>query len=369
MNIIFFISSMGAGGAERVTANLANYWAELDWRVIVVTMAPTAEDFYKLNPKVDRISIGVSGDSSGAVGGIVANLKRVFAFRRILLKYKPDVAVGMMSTSNVVLALSSFGLRRIVTVGSERTHPPARPLGLVWEVLRSTFYPCLDALVVLSSESAVWMQKNTRTQNISIIPNAATWPLPLQEPMLPPQSLANDRYTLLAVGRLSEEKGFHYLIQAFRRLADDCPEWRLVILGDGPDRRKLELQVDASGLTERVCFPGKVGNVGQWYETSDLYVLSSLFEGFPNTLIEAMAYGLPAISFDCDTGPRDIIRHEIDGLLVPAGDVDKMVEALRRVMSDVHLRKEMSERAIEARERFSLERIAGMWEDLFLELR
>jgi glycosyltransferase involved in cell wall biosynthesis len=96
--------------------------------------------------------------------------------------------------------------------------------------------------------------------------------------------------------------------------------------------------------------------------------MSSRFEGFPNTLVEALAHGLPAVSFDCDTGPRDIIRHEVDGLLVPLGDVAALTAALERVISDVNLRLRLATRAVETRERFSIERIAGMWEALFEEL-
>ena len=125
------------------------------------------------------------------------------------------------------------------------------------------------------------------------------------------------RKVLLAVGRLEVEKGFDWLIDAFSALATKYPEWDLVILGEGSLRATLEKQVQTSGLARRVFLPGRVGNVGDWYERANLYVMSSRFEGFGNTLGEAMAYGLPAVSFDCETGPRNIIRHETDGLLVP----------------------------------------------------
>jgi len=159
------------------------------------------------------------------------------------------------------------------------------------------------------------------------------------------------------------------LLEAFVTLARKYYNWNLVILGEGPERRALETQVQAFGLDGRVFLPGRVGNVGEWYERADVYVMSSRFEGFPNALAEAMAHGLPAVSFDCDTGPRDIIRPEVDGLLVLPGNVDALTAALDRLMDDAALRAQFAARAVEVRERFSMERIAGMWEELFAKLR
>jgi glycosyltransferase involved in cell wall biosynthesis len=239
----------------------------------------------------------------------------------------------------------------------------------VWERLRRHLYSHLAAVTVLTGESAVWLKAHTYARRVPIIPNAVVWPLPIQSPRLDPVSVGiPGRKRLLAVGRLVSQKGFDWLITAFAMLAERYPSWELVILGEGPLRPALQAQVDAADLQQRVFLPGRVGNVGQWYEYADLYVMSSRFEGFPNTLVEALAHGLPAVSFDCDTGPRDIIRHEVDGLLVPLGDVAALTADLERVMGDVNLRLRLATRAVEARERFSMERIAGMWEALFKEL-
>jgi glycosyltransferase involved in cell wall biosynthesis len=114
--------------------------------------------------------------------------------------------------------------------------------------------------------------------------------------------------------------------------------------------------------------PGIVGNVGAWYAHADLYAMTSRSEGFPNALAEAMSHGLPAVSVDCDTGPRDIIRDGIDGLLVPPNNPAALVDALDRIMGDAAFRVQLAARARDARERFSIEKIAGMWDALFDEL-
>ena len=370
MRLLFFIHSLSGGGAERVTVNLANHWAAKGWQITIVTLAPLSLDFYKLDPAVERIALELAGESRNVLAGLWKNLQRVRALRQVLRQVQPDIALALMSTANVILALATRGLANVCAIGAERIHPPQLPLGAQWEALRRSTYGQLAAVVALTQESAEWLRMHTRAQRVPIIPNMALWPLAVQAPRLIPETVrVADRYILLAVGRLDKEKGFDWLLEAFTALARKYYDWTLVILGEGPERRALETQVQAARLDGRVFLPGRAGNVGEWYERADLYVMSSRFEGFPNTLAEAMAHGLPAVSFDCDTGPRDIIRPEVDGLLVPPGNVDALTAALDRLMGDAALRAQFAARAVEVRERFSMERIAGMWEELFVEVR
>ncbi|CAA9891293.1 Glycosyltransferase family 4 protein [Candidatus Methylobacter favarea] len=366
MRLLIFISSMAGGGAERVSANLANYWAAKEWDITIVTLAQQRLDFYDLHPAVKRIALDLAGESANALAGLLRNVRRVLALRRVLRQLQPDIALGMMTTADVLLALAAWRLPMLRTVGAERNHPPQMPLGYLWETLRSHTYGLLNAVTALSREGKDWIKTHTNAQQVTVIPNAVTWPLPRQEPRMNPNALCrSERQLLLAVGRLEAQKGFDWLIEAFSTLADKHSDWDLVILGEGSLRTTLEGQVRASGLDQRIFLPGRAGNVGEWYESADLYVMSSRFEGFPNTLVEAMAHGLAAVSFDCDTGPRDIIRQELDGLLVPPGNIAELTTALDRLMSDALTRQHFAERAVEVRERFSMARIAGMWEKLF----
>lgn len=368
MRLLIFISSLSSGGAERVAANLAGWWAKKGWSVSVVTLSSPESDFYVLPENVRRISLDLLRESPHSFRGMVNNLRRVWALRRVLREVKPDIALAMMDKNNVLLALAANGIEEVCLIGSERIHPPQYPLGRIWEWLRRRTYRALDAVVALTRESAEWLCRTTTARHVPVIPNAVSYPLPACSPQLrPPERRPGERW-LLAVGRLVDQKGFDLLINAFQKLASRFPLWRLFILGEGPLRGALERQVEESGLTGRIELPGRAGNVGEWYQASDLYVMSSRFEGFPNTLTEAMAHGLPAVSFDCDTGPRDIIRHEVDGLLVPAGDEDALAEALARLMADDVLRTRYAARAVEVRQRFSMERVAGMWEELFERL-
>jgi glycosyltransferase involved in cell wall biosynthesis len=274
-----------------------------------------------------------------------------------------------MTTANVLLALAAWRLPALRTIGVEQTYPPQLSLGYMWKNLRCYAYGLLNVVTALTKESEGWIKDHTNARRVSVIPNAISWPLSVQEPRVNPSVFcSHERKILLTVGRLGEEKGFDRLIDVFYDLSHKYPCWDLVILGEGRLRTSLERQAKKLSLEKRIFFPGRVGNVGDWYKQADLYVMSSRFEGFPNTLIEAMAHGLAAVSFDCDTGPRNIIRHEIDGLLVPPEDAAAMTVALNRLMSDADLRQRFANKAAEAQERFSMEKIADMWENLFEEI-
>jgi glycosyltransferase involved in cell wall biosynthesis len=366
MRLLIYIHSLENGGAERVVANLANHWASLGWAVTVVTVAPQARDFYVLDSGVGRRCLDLAGQGGGLLGGVVRTARRARALRRVLREVQPVVALSAMHTANVVLALAARGLPGVRTVGSEHNFPPKAPMGVIWETLRRHAYGHLHAVVALTHECAHWLERHSHARGVPVIPNPVVWPLSQHAPQVNPTiSCAPGRQILLGAGRLSEEKNFATLIAIFARLAPAHPDWDLVILGEGAQRAALSAQVQASGLGQRVSLPGSVGNMGDWYARASLYAMCSHFEGFPNTLVEAMAYGLPAVSFDCDTGPRDIIRHGIDGVLVAPGDVDGMASALDTLMGDRRARARFAQRAVDARERFSMEKISRMWEAVF----
>lgn len=365
LHILFFINSLSGGGAERVTVTLANYWADHGWRVTMVTLADNSRDAYELAPSIRRISLGVDRTSSSLTAALLNNLRRLLALRHCLHRERPDVAIAMMTTANCLLALAS---RRLVgtTLGSERNFPPHFPQGKFWEAIRRYSYQRLNRVVVQTHETRQWIEENTPAKNVVVVANPVSFPLPDGPPSIAPaEHLDPWRKTMLAVGRIAHEKAYDRLLHAFAKIVDRFPDWDLAIVGDGPLRAELENLAEELGISARVVFPGRVGNVGDWYSATDLFVMTSLSEGFPNVLAEAMAHGLPVVSVDCDTGPRDIICDGHDGILVPQNDHAALVSALGALMEDQVRRADFGRRAIEIRERLSLDRIARQWEELF----
>ncbi len=356
MKIAILIHSLGGGGAERVTVNLAWRWAEAGDEVVVLTLSDAAPR-YSLHPRVRIVPLGLAAQGGGALRAMAANLRRVLKIRAALRRERPDIAIGMMTAAAVLLALARTGLP-LKAIGSERVYPPAVATKSAWMWLRRVSYGLLDGIVCQTGDARDWILANTRARRAWIVPNAVRWPIVAQPPVVAPPE---GRPFILAAGRFVPQKEFSRLPPLFARLAARHPDWDLAIIGEGPERAAIEAQRSALGLENRIHLPGWVGNVGQWGEAASLFVLTSRFEGFPNTLLEAMACGLPAVSVDCDTGPRDIIIDGVDGLLVPLDDEGALETALDGLMSDDHRRAAMGEQAAKVRSRFSEARIMDLW--------
>jgi glycosyltransferase involved in cell wall biosynthesis len=370
MKLLLFIHSLSSGGAERALVTLANSWAAKGWRLSVVTIASSDSDFYSLHPSIERYCLDLAGDSSGPVQALWSNWRRMVALRRLLRQCKPDVALGFMANANILLALSAARVKGVLAIGVEQVHPPRHPIGAAWEALRRWSYGKLTAVIALTEASGTWLANHTAARRVRVIPNPLAWPMEEIAPVVAPDSVGRaGRLRLLSVGRLVPQKGFDLLIKAFAICADMFPQWELVIVGEGPLREQLSEQIEGLGLDDRIFLPGRVGNIGAWYEQAHAYVMSSRFEGLGNVLIEAMGHGLPAVSFDCETGPGEIIKHGIDGLLVRPEDIDALAEAMAMLMVDERLRARLGKKAVEARHRCSLETVERQWNSVFAEIK
>lgn len=357
MNLLLAIHSLSCGGAERVLSTLANAWAERGHLVTVATMDDSAP-FYPLAAAVCICPISVAAESGTGFGSRAGrNCRRLSALQRCIRKVQPDVLVSFMTRTNVlaILAARSNGVR---VIACEHTDPSHQELNLVWSALRIATYPMANAVTFLTANVS-------RRWELWLGSKAQLMPNPIAA--VPTTGAASFAYphNLIALGRLIPLKGFDLLIDAFRRIAGQHANWSLTIFGEGFMRPQLEHQIQNAGLTGRVRLPGLVSDPHAWFSAADLFVLSSRHEGLPCALCEAMACGLPAVSFDCESGPSDVIRNGVDGVLVPVGDTDSLSNALDRLMTDTPTRERMGGRAVEVRERFGIEKILARWDQLF----
>jgi glycosyltransferase involved in cell wall biosynthesis len=360
LRITLVISTLTIGGAQRVMALMANYWAVEGHHVTLVSMGPQFMDRFALHHLVKRVPLNLMSDSSHLGQALYHNALRVLRLRDQLRQLRPDVVISFMSSTNVLTILASRGLG-IPVIVSERIDPRQHAIGLAWNTLRSLLYRRADALVVQSPSLRDWASEVAVAARVHVIPNPIN-------PVINVSATAARRrangHTVVAMGRLVRQKGFDLLLEAFARCAGQHPDWSLVILGEGEERSNLESLIAAMGLQDRVRLAGKVPDPGPTLGQADLFVLSSRFEGFPNALIEAMTCKLAVISTDCPSGPRDIIHDGVDGILIPPEDVNALAKGMDRLMSNPLERQRLGASAMEVAERFGIEKIMGMWDEL-----
>ena len=365
MRITLVISTLGSGGAERAMSVMANDWATTSHDVTLITFASKDYDFYALHVRVKRVGLGLMKNSTTLIEGIRNNFARMTSLRREIVRSQPDAVICFGDTTNVTTLVAASGTGLPVVV-CEQIDPRQYPIGRLWNVLRRLVYPRAVTLVVVSSAMATgWAERITSKNRIRVIPNPV-----YVSPALLVNSVnrQNPGFTIVAMGRLVRQKGFDCLLEAFSMCSDRHPNWSLDILGDGDERHTLELLKEKLGLENRVRFLGIVKEPSTILRQADLFVLSSRFEGFPLALIEAMACGLPAISTDCPTGPSEIIRNEIDGILVPPGDVPALAGAMARLMDNPAERQRLAARAVDVVERFGTRKIMTLWDELLAQV-
>jgi GalNAc-alpha-(1->4)-GalNAc-alpha-(1->3)-diNAcBac-PP-undecaprenol alpha-1,4-N-acetyl-D-galactosaminyltransferase len=353
------VPSLALGGAERVAARMANHWAANAHSVSVITLSSTDGDTYPLDPPVTRIALDLVRESRNPLSAVFNNWIRVRKLRRTIGKLRPDTVISFTDRMNITTLLACDPLDVDVVI-SERIDPSQQRLGANWRALQRRVYSRARALVVQTQAVRAQLTPIMHGRPIYVIPNFVDKPSTDRAPK--ERSDPNAERQLAAMGRLDYQKGFDLLIDAFAQVGKDHPNWSLVILGEGPERRRLEEQIHSQGLEPRVRLLGWVPDPTAVLRNCDAFVLSSRYEGFPNALLEAMALGLPAVAVDCPSGPADIIRNEVDGLLVPSGDAPTLASALGRLMGDESLRHRLGAQAVEVVDRFSSERYYARWE-------
>jgi glycosyltransferase involved in cell wall biosynthesis len=281
------------------------------------------------------------------------------ALIRFVRALDTDVVIGTRPSLNLILA--RYAPPGVIAIGQEHMH-----LAKHGPELRASFarlYPRLDAMVTLTEGDA-------REYRDLLGPRGRVRSIPNAVPDVGGVRAEHDPGTkvVVAAGRLTRQKGFDRLVAAWALLARRHPDWRLDIFGAG-DQEKLQARIDKKKLGAVITLRGFTDEPYQRFAESAIFVLSSRSEGFPMVLLEAMGCGLPLVSFDCPTGPADIVQDGHNGLLVPDGDIPGLAAALDQLIEDPHRRRSMGEAGVKLAEDYAGARIAERWVGLFRELQ
>jgi GalNAc-alpha-(1->4)-GalNAc-alpha-(1->3)-diNAcBac-PP-undecaprenol alpha-1,4-N-acetyl-D-galactosaminyltransferase len=373
MKIVFLLSSLGSGGAERVASTLSNAWVERGNQVTLVpTFSGGGAPFYQLDARVEVRYLAQEVGIAGASGRGKKYLQRLIALRRLIRECNPDVVLSFLPSVNIA-ALAATAFTRIPCIVSERNDPSIEPIGRFWSLACRLLYRFADAVTVQSAHVAkLIVEIYPGLQRVAVMPN------PLPAVLLAQASSRSgdesqstpSHKVLLSVGRLVSQKRTDLIIDAFAQLAPMFPNWVLHLVGDGPLRGTLQVKIDSTGLPpERICLLGRSNDPWVLMAQADAFVLASDYEGFPNALLEAVALGLPSVSTDCGGGVQDISEQGTVVRLVPTGDSAQLQLALSEVMSDPDLRLRLGrDAATSVRRRFSLETVLVLWDALFVQV-
>ncbi|GGL88375.1 putative glycosyltransferase [Streptomyces cinereus] len=350
--ICFLIGNLNnSGGTERVTTLIANALAQKDLEVSILSLADGKQPFFELVPSIKTYSlypkkISFKKNFLGAV----------WCIRQFVTQHQIDTLVVVDSISCIFTVPALFGLevKHICWehfIFNVNLGVKYRDIGRRWAA------KYCDYVVTLTQRDKELWEKELKKINAKII--AISNPIPYENI----ENIPSLEYkTILTVGRLTHVKGFDLLIIAWAKVAQQVPDWKIIIVGSGEDELMLKQMAKDFEVEDSIIFAGQQKNMDTFYRQASFFCMSSRFEGFGMVLLEAQSYGLPIVAFDCDIGPGEIIDHNISGLLVEPENISGLTNSLLELINLSNIQYEkMSSNAVENSVRYSVNSILKQW--------
>lgn len=352
--IVFVISDMGMGGAQRVVSLLAHALTQQSHCDVSIISMGNAGDrgFFDLPNNVVVHALNVLGVSAGFFPMISGNIKRIASLRSALKSAKPDCVISFQTETNIVCLLAALGTK-IPIIVSERSDPYVHPQQKIWRVMRRIAYPLATGAVLQTEYAARFFHY---LRNKVVILN----PVNISDRVT--DEIPHKSY-ILGVGRLSVEKGFDDLIAAHAIARRNYPDLKLILVGDGPERARLEQQVERLGTGGYVEFAGAQSDLKPYYLSATAFVLPSRFEGLPNALLEAMSYGCAVVSTPLFAAVSEIIAHGWDGLIADGGAPEALAREIEFICGQPDMAFELRKNAKISAQRFLPGPICEVWLD------
>jgi GalNAc-alpha-(1->4)-GalNAc-alpha-(1->3)-diNAcBac-PP-undecaprenol alpha-1,4-N-acetyl-D-galactosaminyltransferase len=352
MDVLFAFDDL-RGGAGKVAFMIAKELAH-NHKVSIVLLDNRSESTIPNEFNIDLYSIQTNIEGNRKTTKLI---RSILDIRQVIKHISPDVVISMITNTNVIVGLSMILLHIPIFV-CERTNPSYRKTPIHWLIMRSIVYMFVDKIIVQTIDASNFGYSIYKHKS-SIIPN------PIIIPYIT-KTIANQESEVqcIAVGRLNRVKGFDMLIESFCLAYRDDNRLRLSIYGQGPEEARLNQQIELLGCSSVIKLCGYSDNIAKHMYESDIYILSSRTEGFPNALMEAMSLGLPSIAFNCHSGPGELIEDGYDGRLIPVGNIEELATSLLELASNHEMQYKFSKNSIESMKRFDLEIIVKRWDML-----
>ncbi len=349
MKVFLIIPTLGKGGAERVVSNLSKGFTELGHDVYVIIFSgPVAYETHG-----SLINYGINYSSPNKFKILFSLLRCVYRLKKDIKQIKPDCVFSFMEFANFCTILSRKSSCVSIRVSLSHITPLSKKIS-------KFLYPKAKKVIAVSSALASDLEEEYHLKNVSFVYNPLNFE---QLNNLKNESLDIYEKFILAVGRLEDQKNFYLLINVYAKLLKERSRVmpKLLILGDGILKESFQEHITAMNMENHILLMGNTPNPYKYMKACQLFVLSSLYEGFPNALVEAMACGAVCIATDCPTGPNEIIKHGVNGFLVKNNDVELMKEAMEQCLSDNFDAEKIKAMARKSVEHLSLQNICNKY--------
>jgi len=351
----FVIGKLSSGGAERVISTLSNEFIH-HFEVTIITLEKSVP-FYALKNEVNVVSCyNDIQKPKNFYDSIKLNYNLVKRISQITKAEGIDLLIGFITSANIITTIAAK-INRIPCIISERNNPLMNNVPRFWAILRTYVYPMANRLVLQTRGVKKIYEKKIKANKIVVLPN------PISSELSQFRKFDTEKKKIiLTVGRLIKDKDHAGLIKVFGEIKPK--DWKLQIIGDGNYKEELKKIIDKNNLTNKVQILSKIKDIETYYNQASIFVFTSKTEGFPNALLEAMHFGLPTISTDCNFGPSDLIDDGKNGFLVPVGDKVMLKNKLIQLINDQDLQHQFSINAMHTTEKYKSKNVAKQWEEL-----